>query len=85
MSTAVLPRKKLLLLFLSGIGAALFWKIGAMTNTTDATDATNARQNERPNPFELPGAADGYGQKKDTSDQKCCDKPPSKSALMLAR
>jgi hypothetical protein len=82
MSAAILPRKKLLLLFLSGIGAALFWKIGAMTN---ATDATNARQNGRLNPVELPGAADGYGQKKDTSDQKCCDKPPSKSALMLAR
>ena len=76
MSAAILPQKKLIILVLSGIGAALFWKIGAMTN---------ARQNAGLNPGELPSTPAGYGEKKDVSEQKCCDKPPSKSALMLAR
>ena len=76
MSAAIFPKKKLLLLVLSGIGAALFWKIGAMTS---------AKQKSGLNPGELPAASDEYLQKKEASDQKCCDKPPSKSALMLAR
>ena len=76
MSAEISKNNKLLLLVLSGIGAALFWKVGAMTN---------AKQNGELDSGKLQIASDGYGQNKDASGQKCCDKPPSKSALMLAR
>lgn len=76
MSTKTSKKNKLLILVSSGIGAALFWKVGAMTS---------AKQNGELNSGKLQIASDGYGQNKDASDQKCCDKPPSKSALMLAR
>ena len=76
MGTTIFKKNKLLLLVLSGIGAGLFWKVGAMTNTKQKCEL---------NPGESQIASDGYGQNKDASGQKCCDTPPSKSALMLAR
>jgi hypothetical protein len=76
MGSQIPQKNKLLLLALSGIGAALFWKIGAMTNATQKVGFT---------PGGSAGAPGEYAQKQNGAEQKCCDKPPSKSALMLAR
>lgn len=76
MGAEISKKNKLLFLVLSGIGAALFWKVGAMTKAKQNGELDSGKQQI---------ASDGYGQNKDASGQKCCDTPPSKSALMLAR
>ena len=71
-------QNKTFLLLLCGFGAAVCFAVGAASKPRQR--GVSAR-----NDHDTAASSGGYGQNDSAANSKCCDKPPSKSALLQAK
>jgi hypothetical protein len=71
-------QNKTLLLLLCGFGVAVCFAVGAFSKPGQPGATAKSNQDAAPSSV-------GYGQSDGGAGSKCCDKPPSKNALLQAK
>jgi hypothetical protein len=71
-------QNKTVLLLLCGFGAAVCFAVGAASKPGQQSAPVKSDQ-------DAADGSGGYGRNDGAANSKCCDKPPSKSALLQAK
>ena len=71
-------QNKTLLLLLCGFGAAVCFAVGAASKPGQPSAPAKSDQ-------DAALSSGGYGQNDGAANSKCCDKPPSKNALLQSK